>query len=165
MSNGVDDPAAQWLERAREYWRARGSRLTTVRQIVCEVAVAQKEPFDAETLLRACRERDGLVSPASVYRTLNGLVEGGLLTELEGIEDRRVFAVRHGDAVGESTVVCMDCNKVIPVPNPCLALRESAPAREMGFSPKRLSLRVDSACDELRETGSCTRGRKNGQSG
>ncbi len=160
----MDDQAAdvrhQWLERARDFWRERRSGMTAVRKLICNVVVDKKDSFDAETLLQECRQQDGLISLSTIYRTLKHLVEAELLVEIEGMEDKRLFRVKHGSDIGDSTVFCNDCKEVFPVENPCLVLREGEIARSMGFTPKRMSLRLETSCDELKLTGKCTRSDK-----
>lgn len=146
-----------WMERAQGFWRRRGSSMTAVRRVICKAIAEQEATFDAEMLLEHCRRHDGLISLSTVYRTLKHLVEGDLLVELEGIDDKRHFCLKLGLDISDSTVVCLDCKEVIPMNNPCLTLRESEEVKRMGFTPKRLSLRVETSCDEWQRNGSCSR--------
>lgn len=156
-------PDSEWLEQARQYWRSRNSAMTAVRRLICATIVQTKDAFDAETLHAKCREQDGLISLSTVYRTLRHLVEAELLSEIEGIGDKTYYQVKVGPDIGQSTAYCTDCDEVFPIENPCLTLRESETARRMGFTPKRISLRVDTSCDELEETGSCSRRKEKDQ--
>lgn len=149
----------EWLEAARQFWKSRNSGMTSVRKVICQVLLEQEETFDAEVLLEKCRKTDTLISLSTVYRTLRHLVEAGLLLELEGIEDKHLYRLRRGCEHSDSTLVCTDCHAVFSMDDPCLALRESDRARRLGFTPKRLSLRMETSCNELKETGECSKRR------
>lgn len=157
MSEPISQQNEDWLERARQHWRNNNSGMTSVRRTICSVILEQKGTFDAERLLDKCRQHDRLISLSTVYRTIRSLVEAELLNELEGSQEKHIYHIRYGDELGESNVVCTDCNEVFPLKNPCLALRETQAIRQMGFTPKRLSLRMETTCDELNETGNCSR--------
>ncbi|MGE9289347.1 MAG: Fur family transcriptional regulator, partial [Puniceicoccales bacterium] len=131
--------------------------MTAVRKIVCRKALSSTTAFDAEGLLQSVREEDGLISLSTVYRTLSALQDAGLITEIEGIDRKKQFSVVGANTSSTSHVVCKDCGKVIPLENPCLSLRESRTAHQTGFSPKKMSLRIEATCDELHQCGSCTR--------
>jgi Fe2+ or Zn2+ uptake regulation protein len=94
-------------------------------------------------------------SPSTVYRTIKYLVEGNLLTEIEGVNDKHFFAIKLGNEIGESTLICTDCDSVFPVNNPCLALREADVARKMDLTPSRVVLKIESTRNELKKTGMC----------
>lgn len=149
------------MEQALAHWKARGMTLTAVRKIICRTAFASSEAFDAEELLHNARQEDGLISLSTVYRTLSALQEAGLITEIEGIDRKKQYSVVGAHTSATSHVVCKDCGQVIPMENPCLSLRESGAAHQTGFSPKKMSLRIEATCDELHRCGHCSRNGKN----
>jgi Fur family transcriptional regulator, ferric uptake regulator len=154
-AQGVDDLFAK----ASSAWKEQGSRMTSVRKILCQEAFATTGPFGPEDLLTKARSIDKLISPATVYRTLAQLVQLGLLREVAGPRNQRLFLVLDSPTAGISHVLCSDCGQMIPLADPCLHLREGALARQQGFSPTKISLQVEARCDEWREKGSCPRRR------
>lgn len=148
---------AALVAQAAEHWRTQGSRITHVRRIVCEQAFASLSPFDAETLLVRARAVDRAISLASVYRTLSQLVACDLLRSVPGTHGERHYTVVDAPAAGMSHIVCTDCDRIFPLPDPCLPLREGALARQHGFHPQSMTLRVEASCEEYRRNGSCTR--------
>lgn len=145
------------LQQAAEHWRGLGSRLTHVRRVVCQEAFACTAPFDAEDLLARARAVDKAISLASVYRTLGQLVSADLLRSVPGSHGERHYTVVDAPAAGVSHIVCVDCHRVLPLPDPCLPLREGALARQHGFNPQAMTLRVEATCNEFRATGACAR--------
>jgi Fur family ferric uptake transcriptional regulator len=63
------------LKRVREAARRRGVRWTTQRQTIVETFIASDEHLTVEELHRQVRLIDSTVSAATVYRTINMLVE------------------------------------------------------------------------------------------
>jgi Fur family transcriptional regulator, ferric uptake regulator len=157
VSSRAPGHVANLVAQAAEHWRAQGSRLTHVRRIVCEQAFASIAPFDAETLLARARTVDRAISLASVYRTLGQLVSVDLLRSVPGTHGERHYSVVDAPAAGMSHIVCIDCNCVLPLPDPCLPLREGALARQHGFKPQSMTLRVEATCEEFRFHGTCTK--------
>lgn len=159
MSHRRPEEIAALSERVAAGWKARGARLTVVRRIVAEAAFALREPFRAEELLAQARRVDRAISAASVYRILTQLQEMGVVREVPSARGHRNFSVIAAEGTGVSHVICKDCSQVIAIPDPCLPLREGALARQHGFSPKAMTLRVEATCDELQATGVCARRR------
>lgn len=141
--------------RAEAFWSGRGSRMTTVRRVLCRTIFAIQGSLDAEELLRKARESDKLISLSTVYRTLSDLVDAGLLVVVEGRDGKKNYNPVDSATQATSHIVCEDCGHVIPVANPCLALREGSAARAAGFQPSKISLRIEASCDELKRTGKC----------
>ncbi len=159
MREGEDLRLEEFLRLAGEYWEGRGGRMTVVRRILCRVLFESGESIDAETLLRLGREADNLISLSTVYRTLEGLVEAGLLVEVGGRDGRTNYSLADRSTNAASHIVCADCGQVLALESPCLALREGASARAAGFSPTRIQLRLEGHCDTFRRTGSCSVGK------
>lgn len=146
-----------FTERAEACWQEQGGRRTQVRDVICRVIGSQAAPFDAEELLREVRKVDRVVSMASVYRTLAKLVEAGALREIPGARGTRCYVIVEEVNDGMSSIVCTDCEQVVVMDDGCLPLREGFLARQLGFYPKKMSLRIEASCEELRVRGECQR--------
>lgn len=155
MDPAGEEKAAHFLEEAEAFWKSRNSSLTPVRRILCRELVATESPVDAEDLLRRARSHDKLISLSTVYRTLSTLAGAGLLDEVEGQDGKRHYCLAEYARSGSSYLICGDCGRVISVDDPCLGLREGAKARERGFSPRKITLRMEVRCDRLRNEGHC----------
>ena len=155
MSKAGEELSSEWMRRANAFWKSDGRKMTTVRKLICETIAGTHSAFNAENLLKKCRDKDKLISLSTVYRTIKHLVEGNLLTEIEGVHDKHFYTMKLGNEIGESTLICTDCNSVFPVDNPCLALREADVAKKMHLTTRRVVLKIETTCNELKETGSC----------
>jgi Fur family transcriptional regulator, ferric uptake regulator len=155
MKDSTDPRYHELMRRAESYWSARGGRMTFVRRIICQTLFALNQPIDAEELLRLVREKDNAISLSTVYRTLGALQNAGLIEEIKGRNDEKNYSLADHRTNATSHIVCSDCGQVIPVENPCLALRESSAARAAGFLPSKITLRFDAACAQFHKTGHC----------
>jgi len=141
---------------AVDYLRREKAKLTPPRQIILQTALAFTTPFHAEQLLAASRQKDSLISLATVYRLLPLLVKSGVLKEIDLKHDsHQHFAVNRVSTTGH--IICQDCQQVIEVQDACLTLRENFVANSMGFTPTKSSLRIEAACQDLHEKGHCPR--------
>jgi Fur family ferric uptake transcriptional regulator len=141
---------------AIDYLRAEKSKLTPPREAIIRTSLSFAAPFHAEQLLAAARLRDRLISVATVYRLLPLLVKSGVLREIDLKHDsHQHYEVNRAPTTGH--IVCQDCQQVIEVQDACLTLRENFVANSMGFTPTKLSLRIEAACQDLHEKGHCPR--------
>ncbi|MFH1498815.1 MAG: transcriptional repressor [Verrucomicrobiota bacterium] len=144
---------------AQDHWNRQGGRRSQVREVLTRIIGAQQLPFSAEQLLAEARREDRGISQASVYRTLAGLVEAGLLNAFTGPGQLRCYSVVDAGRGGVSNIVCTDCEQIVPMQDDCLPLREGFLARQLGFTPSKMSLRIEASCEELKRTGACARRR------
>jgi len=155
MDGPADTPPPDFVQAAERYWHEKGSNVTVVRRVLCEVIAGHDEAFDAEMLLAWAKKRDPLISLSSCYRTLNALGEAGLLVEIEGRDGRRMHQKAPSNLAATSHIVCRNCGIVIPVDDPCLPLRETNQVLARGFRPEKLALRVEASCEDWERTGAC----------
>lgn len=156
-STNESDKPAGFVDSAQQLWESQGARLTVVRRILCETIEGHGEAFDAEGLLALSQKRDPLISLSSVYRTLKTLEEGGLLTMIDGRDGERLYEKVKNQENATSHIVCRDCGTVVSMEDPCLPVRETPTISAKGFAPEKFSLRIEASCNEMADTGSCSR--------
>jgi Fur family ferric uptake transcriptional regulator len=132
---------AEVIDLVRTEARRRGVRWTAQRQAIVESFIASADHLSVEEIHRRVRTRDTTVSAATIYRTLNLLVE-------IGIAARRQFG--DGSAIFESTLdkshhdhlVCLGCGAIREFHRAPIETLQEDVARESGFvlSHHRLDL-------------------------
>ncbi len=155
MSENSTNPVDPFTLRATAYWQERGGRMTVVREIICRSINSQNSDFDAEELWQVARKIDRGISMASIYRTLTDLVEADLLREIHGPRDQRAFVKAESTAAASGHLICKDCHRIVALNNDCLALREGAMIRGMGFETGGMQLQIEAACESLKRCGIC----------
>ena len=104
----------------REYLasRPRPQRYTDQQRDMVRFIFAQHNHFDAEQLIDEMKKGGFQVSRATVYRTLNKLVDAGLLRRLE-LGPRMFYEHDYGYPQHEH-VYCQKCGRVIEFQDPAL---------------------------------------------
>ena len=101
---------AEALERFRDFLATQGLRLTRQRQTVAEVLIDARDHLSAEEL--ADRLRDQGVSKSTVYRTLQLLVESGLVDGQDYGDGRLYYEMMVGREHHDH-LVCLACGELI----------------------------------------------------
>ncbi len=137
--------AAPTLDQLEAMCRARGGRLTRQRRAVLARLLAATRPMSAYELLELLRPDDGSATPASVYRSLDFLMQHGLAHRLE--TTRSFVACGHPDhAHAVQFLICRQCGTVVEAEDK----RVEAATRSLG---QRLGFALDQRTVEL--TGTC----------
>lgn len=134
-------------ERFIRYIRQRGLRLTPERLALFDEIFAQHGHIDAEELLRSMKERGLKTSRATVYRSLDLLVESGLVRKHQLGGSRQLYEHVH---VGQrhDHLVCQECGRVVEFVSPGIEAMQSEICRAHGFEPGVHSLQIQSLCKE-----------------
>lgn len=113
-------------DKFREYLnsRPRAQRYTDQQRDMVQYIFSQHNHFDADQLIDALKHEHFRVSRATVYRTLNKLVDAGLLRRLE-VGTRTFYEHDYGYPQHEH-LYCQQCHKMIEFQNAAIeeAIRE-----------------------------------------
>jgi Fur family ferric uptake transcriptional regulator len=91
--------------------RSRGFRITPQREMIIEAIAHQGEHINADEVFALVHERTHAVNIATVYRTLDLLVEQGLASRIDLGEGRVIYAShQHGPHIH---LVCRRCGQVL----------------------------------------------------
>jgi Fur family ferric uptake transcriptional regulator len=94
-----------------EALRSNGFRITPQREMVIETIAHQGNHINAEEVFAQIQKRTQSVNIATVYRTLELLVEQGLASRIDLGEGRVVYAThQHGQHIH---LVCRQCGRII----------------------------------------------------
>lgn len=120
------------LATAHALCEARGSRLTPIRRRVLEILLEQGRSVKAYELLELIRNDQAAAAPPTVYRTLDFLVEEGLVHRLDAIN---AWAACHdaGGAPHDLLVVCTGCGSVAELSDPELTRSLANKVAQAGF--------------------------------
>ena len=153
----MPEPDPEIKEKIIGFMESNGLRLTTQRKAIIQAAFSTSEHYSAEVLLERARKIDPSVSRATVYRTLPVLVKTGLLREVDLGKDQTYYDPNYATHPNHNHIICLDCDKVIEFEDYCLDVRESVIAKNLGFRPGAVRLRIEGNCEEMKTRGSCSR--------
>lgn len=124
-------------ERFEEYLQSKGMRNTQQRRAIVEYIFSRHEHFDADELMESLKEdattqeTGGKISRATVYRTLEELVEAGLLVKMS-LGGRAVYEHDYGYPQHDH-LYCQECDTLIEFQSEELTELREAVAREHRF--------------------------------
>jgi Fur family transcriptional regulator, stress-responsive regulator len=93
--------------------RNRGWRLTAQRRVIAEAMSGEHVHLAADEVFERARALLPEVSLATVYNTLNELVDMGELLEITHVDGRRRFDPNVGER--HQHLVCVDCGRMLDV--------------------------------------------------
>lgn len=155
--HSVHDPLAhesagpdELLARAERICAESGRQLTPLRRRVFDALVRAGAPLGAYDLVeRLGRERR--ISPISVYRALDFLIEAGLIHR---IAVRNTYMpCHHVHGAGETTVflVCTLCGGVDEVASQQVAKELDGTAASADFTPRSRAIELEGECSACRQ--------------
>jgi Fur family ferric uptake transcriptional regulator len=135
-------------ERFAEYLQSRGKRITQQRRALVDHVFERHDHFDADELIANLARMEGgeKVSRPTVYRTLNELVEAGLLRRMN-LGGRAVYEHDYGYP-SHDHLHCTMCDKLIEFQSDELERLREAVAREHRFRVTGHRLIVTGVCWE-----------------
>lgn len=127
-------PSASSREREifRKYLERRGLKLTAERQALFDELFVRHEHFEADELLVRLRAKHTKISRATIYRTLDLLVDSGIVGRVRigesGYRYERLRAGEHHDHL-----ICTECGRVIEFYEPRIEVLQDEVCDRHGF--------------------------------
>ena len=139
------------VERFEEYLESRGKRVTQQRRTVVETVFSRHEHFEADDLVAEFNQMEGekAVSRPTVYRTINEMVEAGLLRRIS-LVGRTVYEHDYGYPQHDH-LHCQQCEKLIEFQSKELMEIRKTVAAEHGFKPRNFRLVISGICRECQD--------------
>lgn len=136
-------------ERFEEFLKSRGKRVTQQRRMIVEDVFAQHDHFNADELCDVLQKAGRDVSRPTVYRTLNELVEAGLLRRMT-IGSRSVYELDYGYPQHDH-LYCEKCDKLMEFQSEEIVRIREQVAREFSFRVSGHRFIVYGICDECQK--------------
>lgn len=146
------DVALSPMERFEEYLKSKGKRITQPRRILIEHVFSHHEHFDADALIDELSHQSkgpDRVSRPTVYRTLNELVESGLLRKME-IGGRAVYEHDYGYP-DHDHLYCTQCQNLIEFQSAELKELRDQVARLHQFRATGHRFIINGICEECQK--------------
>jgi len=158
FSLGTVEVSSSPQERFAEFLQSKGKRITQQRRLLVDHVFERHDHFDAEELIvNLTQQPEGRkVSRPTVYRTLNELVDAGLLRRMN-LGGRAVYEHDYGYPQHDH-LHCTHCEKLIEFQSTDLKKIRDAAACEHGFLVTGHRLIISGVCAD------CSRKRHRQQS-
>lgn len=135
--------------------------VTQQREAVAQVLFESRRHLSADDVARALQDRGENVGKATIYRTLNLLVDMGLATEHDFDEGFKRYEMKVG-TTHHDHLICTSCGEVTEFQRAALGRLQQEIAEDHGFTPYSRRLKIYGLCasceasperDEVRRVG------------
>ena len=151
------DPAIDIIRRVRDEARRLGVRWTTQRQVIVETFIASDEHITVEDLHHRVRAIDRTVSAATVYRTINMLVEMGVASKRHFGSGSASFEMEVNKAHHDH-LVCVSCGKIQEFHNDRIEELQDEVAVAHGFKLSHHRMELYGTCADCVRRGDVGKG-------
>ena len=133
------------LIKAREYCEKKGARFTHLREKVYELLLDKSSSVGAYDLLDELKQTETSAKPATVYRTLDFLLEFGLIHRLESTN--AFVACHHFDCNHPvQFLICDQCGQVKEIQSEGLKSTLDKQANSVGFQVTKQTIEAHGTC-------------------
>ena len=146
----TNELVVQVQDRVRAEAKKRGVRWTTQRQVIVEQFLLAGEHLTAEDLHRRAREVDPAIGAATVYRTLNLLVEIGVAQRVRFGSGSAAFEPSLGRAHHDH-LICLSCGLVVEFEDEQIERRQRKIAQGHGFVLRHHRLEMFGLCTRCQQ--------------
>ncbi|MBA2458518.1 MAG: transcriptional repressor [Gemmatimonadales bacterium] len=140
---------AALLDRFRRYLRDHHQPVTRQRDLVAQVVFLSEEHLSVDEILRLLKEQGEAVGTATVYRTLEVLVESGLVRAHDFGEGFRRYEAMPAQTHHEH-LICDRCGRVVEFQNERLERMLPIIADEHGYQHQRHRVEIYGVCADCR---------------
>ena len=140
---------AALLERFRRYLRDHHQPVTRQRDLVAQVVFLSEEHLSVEGIVRLLKQRGEAVGTATVYRTLEVLVESGLVRAHDFGEGFKRYEPMPAQTHHEH-LICERCGRVVEFQNVQLERMLPIIADEHAYQHQRHRVEIYGVCGECR---------------
>lgn len=130
----------------------RGARLTALRRRVLELIWKSHKPVGAYELLDILKNERRNAQPTTVYRTLDFLLELGLVHRIESL-NAFIGCCAPDSAHPSQFLICRDCGAAAEITDNCLDKAIEGLADKAGFSILQRIVEVAGYCPNCRLSG------------
>jgi Fur family ferric uptake transcriptional regulator len=140
---------AALVDRFRRYLRDHHQPVTRQRDQVAQIVLLSEEHLSVDEILRLLRQQGEAVGTATVYRTLEVLVESGLVRAHDFGEGFKRYEAMPSQAHHEH-LICERCGRVVEFQNERLERMLPILADEHGYEHQRHRVEIYGVCGDCR---------------
>lgn len=134
------------LDAYKAYLSEHKLKFTAQRETIIAEFMRSGGHVSAEELFRNVKKKDSGVGLASVYRTINSLVEAGLAVERRFLDRTSVYEI-HEPGHHHDHLICMRCRKIFEFENEAIEEQQRKVAESLGFTLKDHKLELHGWCN------------------
>jgi Fur family zinc uptake transcriptional regulator len=138
------------LEQAENRCQALGAKLTPLRRRVLELIWANHQAVKAYELIDRLSTEDHSVKPPTVYRSLDFLLEQGLIHRIDSL-NAFVGCTHPHEPHDVRLLICTHCDQITELTDPALDTALALALSATRFQPSRAHLEIHGLCAHCQE--------------
>ncbi|GAC20011.1 transcriptional repressor [Paraglaciecola arctica] len=145
MTSTCQHPITEQVYKARQFCEDKGARFTLLREKIYALLLEQQGAVGAYELLDTLKLTESSAKPATVYRTLDFLLEFGLIHKIESTNS--FVACHHFDCNHPvQFLICDICGDVKEIQSEGLKETLDKQAKSLGFSVVKQTIEAHGTC-------------------
>ena len=145
----IETGSQEQAEQFEEYLSSRGLKWTPERKVILHEVFSTHEHFEADDLLLRLKKKNIRISRATIYRTLELLVNSRLVKKVSFGESHthyeHTFGHKHHDHL-----ICLRCGNVLEFTNPNIEHLQVKVCEDYDFEPDSHCLEIFGLCAKCR---------------
>jgi Fur family zinc uptake transcriptional regulator len=127
--------------------------LTRLRHDILEVLCAEKAPIKAYDLIERMRDKGRRVTPTTMYRTLEFLLQNGFIHRVNSLNAYLPCTGQHKNHTALMLFVCSECGETREIDDALLYDAMHARLDELGLHLQDSRIEIQAACPSCRSAG------------
>ncbi len=137
-----------FLKTYKAYLLKHELKFTNQRKVIISEFLRAGGHLSAEDLFRIVKKKEPSVGLASVYRTINSLVEAELAVERRFLDRTSVYEL-HEPGRHHDHLICLRCRKIFEFENDAIEDQQKKVAESLGFTLKDHKLELYGWCQRV----------------
>jgi Fur family ferric uptake transcriptional regulator len=135
-----------FLESYKAYLAQHQLKMTNQRKVIITEFLKSGGHLSAEDLFNMVKKKESGVGLASVYRTINSLVDAGLAVERRFLDRTSVYELEN-PGHHHDHLICMRCKKIFEFENEAIEEQQKKTAESLGFTLRDHKLELYGWCN------------------
>lgn len=145
--------ASPYLQLFRRYLRERNLPITKQRELIADVVFASRGHLSVDDIEATLRARGHHIGKATIYRTMELLVDSGLVDAHDFGEGFKRYEHLFGHRPAHGHIVCMNCGAVVEFDDEELLRLQQTIAARYGYRAVRQRWEVYGLCPTCQAQG------------
>ena len=151
-SGANQEPTAPLCSVFRRFLRSKSLKYTPERAEILDAIIDRDDVFEVEELLLEMQSKGHRISKATIYRTINLLVDAGIITQALFDSKQAHYRLIYGREPHDH-MLCMRSGKLIEFSSPELTKLRDNICRELGWEPVGHRFQIYAISPEESENG------------